>query len=51
MVRLPKASRIIVRFDPLSQLDTGDFLKIYTKGTKAVLFWAVSGVLCCASWS
>ena len=34
VVRLPKASRIIVRFDPLSQLDTGDFLKIYTKGIK-----------------
>ncbi|CAE7671383.1 unnamed protein product [Symbiodinium sp. CCMP2592] len=34
VVRLPKASRIIVRFDPLSQLDTGDFLKIYTKGSK-----------------
>ncbi|CAE7446169.1 unnamed protein product [Symbiodinium natans] len=31
VVRLPKASRIIIRFDPLSQLDTGDFLKIYTK--------------------
>ncbi|CAJ1446714.1 unnamed protein product [Effrenium voratum] len=28
-VCLPKAARIIVRFDPLSQLESGDFLKVY----------------------
>ena len=35
LVRLPKASRIILRFDPLSQLETCDFIHIYAGAKKA----------------
>ena len=41
VVRLPKASRIILRFDPLCQVETGDFVKVYAgdKEISSKLVW------------